>query len=350
MPKFTLEEWKKLKSSEYKEEVELDDEKPSYVSQRSNVIEQKDHSRLRHNRSRYEGFQIGCYMQSPPMLFTRDGHNVFLGDMYRGASAFLILGGPSFLNVDKNLLKSTGVLTMGVNNSPASFRPNLWLSVDNPQSFIMSIWLDPTIMKFVPYAHAEKKLFDNNSWKMTNIKVGQCPNVFYYRRNEHFQAKQFLLEDTFNWGNHSNLCHCGYWRDKDEKVKVCPECGEESFGSRSVMLPAIRMLFFLGIRNVFLLGCDFSMQEGSKNYHFDQDRSRGSVRGNNGSYRSLVKRFEELLPVFQKMGLQVFNCNPDSQLNVFPKVSYEDAIKAATSQLPDINNERTEGLYDRKKE
>lgn len=370
MAKFSLEEWKNLKSEENQEvdvmketsaEVVVEIPKESnFVSQVSKVKDVSDHTRLRENRSRYEGFKVGHYIQTPPMLFTRDGHNVFMGDMYRGAAAFLILGGPSLLELNLDVLRQPGVLTMGVNNSAKTFRPNLWTCVDNPQSFIMSVWLDPTITKFVPFAHAEKKLFDNNSWQMTDMVVGQCPNVFYYRRNEHFQSEQFLLEDTINWGNHSNLCSCGYWRPdhKEEKKKnpnfrkvmVCPECGQKAFGSRSVFLPAIRLLYFLGVRTIFLLGCDFKMDLGKSNYHFDQDRSKGSVKGNNNCYRMLIQRFAELKPEFEKMGLCVFNCNPNSKLDVFPKVSFADAVRVATSLMPDVENERTNGLYDREKE
>jgi len=368
MSKFTLEEWKKL--NEKPKEVPdvatpvediLKDVAPivqetkeiSFISKASESINRKDHVRLRHNRSRYEGYKIGHYSQTPPLLFTRDCHNVFLGDSYRGSAAFLVLGGPSVLDLDLDLLKQAGVLTMGINNSVKTFRPNLWLCVDNPQSFIMSTWLDPTIMKFAPLAHAEKKLFDNNTWEESDLVVGQCPNVYYYRRNEHFQANQFLLEDSFNWGNHTNLCHCGYWRPDKKKtgkrVRECPECGQRNFGSRSVFLPAIRMLYYLGVRTVFLLGCDFKMNEGKPNYSFDQERSQGSVNGNNSSYEMLTQRFSELKPVFESMGFGVYNCNPESGLDVFPKVAFTDAIKVATSHMPDVENERTKGLYEREK-
>jgi len=376
MGKISLEEWKKMKAGEApkvepkvepKEEVkpsppkkslnefreEKKEEKQSFIPKQGQAPDKNDHSRLRHNRDRYEGYKVGYYTQTPPLIFNRDGHNMFLGDMYRGACAFLTLGGPSIGNLNLELLNQPSVLTMGINNSVRTFRPNLWMCVDNPQSFIMSTWLDPTITKFVPYAHAEKKLFDNNKWEMSDLKVGQCPSVFYYRRNEHFQAEQFLLEDTFNWGNHTNLCHCGYWRPDKKKtgksVNVCPECGEKSFGSRSVFLPAIRMLYYLGVRTIFLLGCDFKMEKGKPNYHFEQDRAAGSVNGNNSSYKMLTKRFKELKPIFEKMGLCVFNCNPDSGLDVFPKVAFADAIKSATAGFPDVENERTKGLYERKK-
>jgi len=351
MAKFSLDEWKKDKEQKQPKVEVVEIKKPEFISNTSQEKHKGDDRRFRHARERHEGFKVGYYNQTPPMIFTRDGHNVFMGDMYRGSCAFLFLGGPSTNQLNLDLLERPGVLTMGVNNAVKTFRPNLWLSVDRPESFMMSIWLDATITKFVPICHAEKTIFDNIQWTNTDLRVGDCPNVFYFRRNEHFQAEQFLLEDTFNWGNHSDLCHCGYMRPNGKKtgikITVCPDCGNSAFGSRSVMLPAVRMLYFLGVRTIFLIGCDFNMEYGKPNYSFPQGRSEGSVNGNNSSYKMLEKRFEELNPIFRKLGLCVFNCNPDSKLEVFPKVAYTDAIKVATSGFPDTINERSDGMYDR---
>lgn len=283
-----------------------------------------DDDRARHGRDTHVGHRFGAYLQSPPLIFTRDKHTMPMGDMFRGASAFLICGGPSFAQVDKTKLSQPGVLTMGINNSMKTFRSNLWISVDDPTHFIKSVWIDPTIMKFVPLDHAEKYIFDNEKWVMMGMKVGDCPNVWYYKRNEKFNAKQFLWEDTFNWGNHKDYG-----------------------GGRSVMLVAIRMMFFLGIRNIFLLGADFKMDE-SKGYHFDQSRSKESVANNNDTFSKMINRFTELKPIFEKNGLFLYNCNPESELKVFPFISVDDAIANCLYIMPkDLANERTEGLYDR---
>ena len=306
-------------------------------------LDLNDHARLRHNRDRNLGFPIGQYVQPPPMLFNRDGLNIFLGDTFRGSSAFLILGGPSFGELikgesefkgkkvpNKELLNHPGFVTMATNNAPRTFRPNLWTIVDSPESFIKSIWLDPKITKFVPFDHTEKMLFDNETWGPLDKLVGECPNTHYYRRNEHFVPEQFLQEGTFNWGEHSD--------------------GVDALGNkggRSVMLVAIKLLYYLGIRKIFLLGCDFKMDDNTK-YHFDQDRSLGSQKGNNATYEILKTRFEALLPHFEKAGLKVFNCNMNSGLKVFPMIPFEEAINIATKEMPDISTERTAGLYDRK--
>ncbi|MBI3881182.1 MAG: hypothetical protein HY301_14105 [Verrucomicrobia bacterium] len=296
------------------------------VSPAAEYKDQNDDRIARWGRSQHEGYRKfkHNFVQPAPLFFTQDHHPLWLGDIYRGRSAFLIAGGPSFAELDHAKLRQPGVLTMGLNNSPKTFRPNLWICVDAPDHFLRSIWLDPTITKFTPICHASKFIFNSDEWKFMDLRAGDCPNVIYYKRNEHFKAKQFLWEDCLNWGNHKDLG-----------------------GGRSVMLPALRILFTLGIRRVYLLGVDFSMGPETK-YHFDQDRHPGSINGNNSTYQMLNERFAELRPLFEEHNFHVFNCNPASNLKAFDFISYDDALHQVACEFDgvDVRNERTRGLYD----
>jgi len=156
--------------------------------------------------------------------------------------------------------------------------------------------------------------------------VSDCPNVFYYRRNEVVNTDQYMFEDTVNWGNHSNIG-----------------------GGRSVFMAATRVLFLLGIRKLYLLGVDFYMDKNT-HYHFPQHRNNGSIRGNMSTYDSMVKWFGDLKPIFDELGFEVYNCNPESRLTVFPHVSFDDAINDATAKLPPVEKEATDGMYTRQAE
>jgi hypothetical protein len=300
----------------------------------------------RWGRSRNEGyrkFRHG-FIQPAPLFFTQDHHPLPLGDIYRGRSAFLVCSGPSLAKLaeerapaagmtprewfQRGPLAQPGVLKMGLNNSVKTVRPNLHVSVDSPAHWIRSLWLDPLITKFVPICLASKYVFNSDEWKFMEVRVGDCPNVVYYKRNEHFQAKQFLWEDCFNWGMHS-----------------------EKGGGRSVMLPAIRILYTLGIRKVYLLGCDFNMSATS-HYHFEQDRNKGSINGNTSTYKKLDGWFKELRPLFEKEDFHVYNCNPQSGLKAFDFVSFDDALTELQAHMDfvDYAQERTKGLYDTKDE
>lgn len=273
------------------------------------------------------------------MIITNNNEKISFRNLYKNSSAFLILGGPSLnkllnssetISIDGNkriscsdALNLPGFITMGVNNSVKSFRPNIWTSVDEPSRFIKSIWFDPKIQKFIPYEYMDKQIFDNEEWKDLNMSVRDCPNVYGIERNEKFNHNTFLTESTFNWGNHKNYG-----------------------GGRSVMLVAIKLLYYLGIKNIFLLGCDFKMAT-DYTYSFEQSRTQGAINNNNRTYQMMKERFELLKPIFEQNNLSIYNCNPESELKVFEFISFEDAIKKAYGEkLPkDLINERTKDMY-----
>jgi SAM-dependent methyltransferase len=268
--------------------------------------------------------------QLPPMLFTREGHAAYLGDLFRGSAAFLVCGGPSLVTHDLAQLELRGVLTMALNNAATIIRPRLWCSVDDPGHFSDCIWRDPGIFKFVPMSHFEKGFLVRNEEERlipSGERVGDMPGVFGFRRNEHFVAERWLYEDTFNWGN------------RGDRVDA-----HGNKGSRSVMYPALRLLYHLGVRKVYLLGCDFRMELGKQNYAFEQDRSRNSVNGNNHSYQVLNSRLGHLKPHFEAAGFSVFNCTANSGLTVFPHREFGAAVDDAVSTLP--KQIITRGMYD----
>ncbi len=291
-------------------------------------------------------------------LFSRADHAPLpLENIFNGWPAFLVVSGPSLNELNHAEMNRPGILTLGVNNSPKVFRPNLWTMTDDVHSFIRSIWLDPNILKFVPEGKPRERLFDSDAWKVTNTRVDQCPSVVYFKRNNKFNPATFLTEPTFNWGNHEDNCHCGHVRpdrktrkaDKSKDWSTCPKCGaKDRWGSRSVMLVAVRLLYALGVRTVFLAGCDFKMAEGVSNYAFEQERAPGSVKGNNSTYRMMNLRFQQLRPVFEKAGLKVYNTNAKSGLKAFDYVPYNEAIQFCLKDFPNVETERTAGLYDRK--
>ena len=292
----------------------------------------KDDTKIIQDTSFDKNFGIGLnnkYYEHFPMFFTRFGSEIDLIGQYHGASIFFICNGPSVVNsgYDLSLLKKPGIMTYGINNGPRTVRPNLWSCVDDPARFSFSIWNDPCITKIVPFSFAEKNIFDNEKWEMSKKKVQDCPNMIYIRRNEKLVYNRFLKELTYNWGNHKDFG-----------------------GGRSVMLMSLKIMFLLGFRKVYLLGADFNMSE-TNTYHFDEQRSKGAVHGNMNTYEKLKNEFfPALKPHFDAEGFHVYNLNPKSALKVFDFVNYNDAIKEASKELGDVDNERTWGMYSIPKE
>lgn len=266
-----------------------------------------------------------------PILFTSNLNPAFLGDTFMGATAFLICSGPSLSKLDLLRLTERGILTCSVNNAGTQVRTNLWVSFDDPGNFSDVIWRDPGILKMIPYARLNMKIRTRNSANElveSDLSAADMPNTFGYRSNSEFYASRWLTEDTVN---------CGQTGKHEDELGIA--------GSRSVMMVAIKLLYYLGIRRVFLLGCDFRMKYGQQNYSFNQHRTRRSVRGNNRTYRALNARFQELMPHFEMAKFQVFNCTPKSGLSVFPFLDYEKAIAAARESMPKLVD--TFGMYEK---
>ncbi|MDP1591144.1 MAG: hypothetical protein Q8M07_25540, partial [Prosthecobacter sp.] len=266
-----------------------------------------------------------------PFFYTRAGAVLPLEGQYRGGHAFLMANGPSVGLLDLNPLHRRWVMTL--NNGARTFRGNANCTVDEPSRFSLSMWLDPTILKFAPMSHFEKSLWDNRlvhtdqgwvqRWEASKLKLGDCPNVAGYRRNEKFHAPRWLNEETVNWGNH------GKWG-----------------GGRSVLLASLRILHLLGFRNVYLLGVDFDMSA-SKRYHFEEGRTPHAVKGNMSTYAKLQQWFTELQPQFKKAGFKLLNGNLESRLTAFPFLPFDEALAASGAQIGDHTREKTEGMYTR---
>ncbi len=284
---------------------------------REEFHDRNDFNVLQWNGERGTGEAVAGSLRNTPMFFRENGMNLDLVDLYRGQTLFLVLNGPSLKGFDWARLKQPGIVTMGINNGAHLFRPNFWTCVDDPSRFMASIWRDPAILKIVPMAHFQKPIWDRERDAFATERVRDFPSVVGYRRNEQFEPSRWLVEDTVNWGNHS-----------------------KRGGGRSVMLAALRLAHLLGFRTVYLLGCDFHMDE-SKHYWFPEQRSAGAISNNTNSYALMSGFFRELQPSFLEAGFKILNCNPESRLDVFPFADLNEAL--ATAAIDATGN--TEGMY-----
>ena len=274
-------------------------------------------------------------LETPYASFCRGGKEMDFSNLFHSCfrtSAFLILSGPSLREYDLNLVKSSNIISMGVNNSWSVFTPDLWLCVDPPRKFLSSGWTNPKIMKFVPETLAKNPIRRKESggqFASLPMAAKETPNTYTFKRNSSFNHETFLSEPTINWGQTGK---------KSDSLGVK--------GSRSVMLAAIKLLYILGIRDVYLLGCDFHMTEENK-YAFEENRGKGAIRGNNRSYKIMAQRFEAMKNHFEEKGLNVYNCNKKSNLEVFPYRSIHTALNnQEVLNPPDVD---TEGWYEEAK-
>lgn len=254
-----------------------------------------------------------------------------LRNMLAGASAFIVCGGPSANELPLELLGLRGIWSIGVNNVAGHVRTNAFVCSDPPTKFHDGIWLDPTVMKLIPgpklthkhRGYLRQKIGD--TFQLRKMADGQIestihmPNVWGFER-----CPWWAYDDTFftnpgaMWGN--------------------GRAGEIRTGNPRTfcsMLLAIRLLHYLGSRRMFLVGADFFMEE-KKGYSFAQGRTQAAASNNNDQFAIVNAGLCAMRDngVFQRAGVEIFNCCKVSGLRAFPHVDFTKAIKASLSNFP----------------
>lgn len=235
-----------------------------------------------------------------------------------GSGCFLICGGPSIRHHDTRALRRPGILTAAVNNAPLGtgdspetiLRPDFWFCVDRPGHFHQIIWTDPGIAKFVQRKCDREtyRVRHRGRWVGSGVEVKTLPNVFSYEMHERFDPETFLDHPCPTWGTKNRTDPFGQ-------------------GRRSVMLVAIYCLYWLGVRRIYLLGCDFGMDQ-NRPYGWDEAQEPEHWQNSNQTYRRLNDVwFPALKPHLRQKGLAIYNCTPGGGLTAFKRVRLADAVR-----------------------
>ena len=259
----------------------------------------------------------------PLIMFTRHKEPATLKDMWRNTAGFLVCGGPSLKQLDLEPLRERGIVSLAVNNV-AGWAPVRAMTFSDPaEKFHHGIFLDPAMMKFVPTPklkeHIRVKMPDG-SFKPSNLRVRDCPNVWAYKRDCFWTPESFLDQDGATWGNNNK----GVAKTGREKLLFTFFLG-------------LRLLHYFGVRRVYLLGVDFGMDPRAgdhENYAFGEERWKGACASNNNSYRTANKWCHEMRPHLDATGWQIYNCNAHSKLTAFEHVPYETALTDCRGHTP----------------
>jgi hypothetical protein len=250
-------------------------------------------------------------------------------NIFRGGSAFLICGGPSLERTPIHLLRNPGLLTAAVNNAAVIHRPHIWFSVDVPGHFSEAILRDSGIAKFLMWKHNSERLtrWDPQSQSHLQIetRARDLPNVWFYEHARGFEANQFLIQPQPTWG----------WGGAP---------GEKAGLPCDVMLPALRILHWMGIRTLYLVGADFEMNA-QRPYAFDERSTKSRANWNNRKFRLLNDMFHQMREHFSEYGFKVFNCATGGNLTAFPRIRLEAAVDTALKEAEYPKEIVTRGMY-----
>src|SRR3990167_2034737 len=243
------------------------------------------------------------------LIYDRNANPALRG-RFVGKSIFATHPGPSFNTIDVSKLSNKYSLSQKL--LPIThFVPTIWLCMEKSQGLPAKILEDKTIIKLVSsevYDKGYLQPIEPNARLYRMAPINQLKNIYWFRVSEKYNSKTYFSENAVQWGMATEK--------KDEHGIL---------GRRSIMLAEFRLLHYMGFRRIYLLGVDFRMEK-ERPYCYEVEKGDGAVAQNNLLYETLKIRFEKLYPLMLENGLEVFNCNPDSQLKVFPFINYEDAL------------------------
>lgn len=90
------------------------------------------------------------------------------------------------------------------------------------------------------------------------------------------------------------------------------------YGRVSIMFSCLRLAFFMGYKEIFLLGVDCSHQDG---VHVDGSKGFGRPQWNED-----FNRYRMVRDSFKEKGVKISNCTVGGNLEVFPRISLKEVI------------------------
>lgn len=249
-----------------------------------------------------------------PLRVERDGWPVNLAGLWSPCPAFLVCGGPSLQDFDLNRLKDRGVVSLGVNNASAFAPIKAWVFSDEQVKFHHGLFLDPAVMTFAPSPKLHHRFYIKTAegFRRSAITIGECPNTYGFERYTCFIPRSFFTTSFAHWGP-----------GKHQWSSVPP------IGTLCTMLIGLRLLHYLGVKTIFLLGVDFKGRDGLC-YGFPNDKAERNRR-----YQWETEMLAALQRPMRRKGIQVFNCSETSDCKLFPFRPFNEALACCKGSVPD---------------
>ncbi|MAT14606.1 MAG: hypothetical protein CMJ46_04975 [Planctomyces sp.] len=287
----------------------------------------------------------------------RSEYPVALENTYAGGDAsacWLMGGGPSFDEHAASVIAETPAPRMAINLAGAGLlRPTFWTSYDPSVRFHKSVYLDPGVMKFV---HKRRAL---DLVPESSFKVCDCPNLLFFERERQRQFTDFVAP------HHTGIVD---WSDS--------------------MVQAIDILYRLGFRTIYLVGCEMQISPSSvqqhrarevgvvhepgellkdflkrcnekglttgeleevereAQYHFAETKPLESAANADAHYFRVSQYLRLCRRAMSLAGLRLISVTPHSRLNdYFPVMSIDEAAAEIKQTTGDPALETTAGLY-----
>jgi len=247
--------------------------------------------------------RINLYLYTP-----KEYHNILLNlkDKYKGERCFVIGNGPSLNKCDLTLLKNE--YTFGVNGifyktDEMGFRPTFYMVEDN------HVLIDN--LDRINQYKCKYKFFPAN---YKNIVIPDKNTIF------------IPMDSGFYREFHPYYCIPRFSKDISKEI----------YAGQSVTIMHLQLAYFLGFKEVYLIGMDFSyaLPESTKiegcNYtsqeddpnHFHPDYFGKGKKWHDPKLDRVLMNYEKCKKEYEADGRKIYNATIGGKLEIFERVDY----------------------------
>lgn len=211
-------------------------------------------------------------------------------NIHTGQRCFIVATGPSLKIEDLNLLKENKEICISMNCIYHAFDKTDW----KPNYYVVSDceWINESY-EWLGDVPIKEKFFSDNSekiWQKVHDK-----NI--YRYHQHY-------EYCFN-----------------RLPKFSDDFSQRSYASGTVTYTCIQLAMYMGFKEIYLLGVDFSVGETTENKygHFYAEEELGSI-----CFKDYVWRgYKSAKQYADQHGIEIYNATRGGKLEVFPRVDFD---------------------------
>jgi len=221
-----------------------------------------------------------------------------LKDAYLGKRCFVCATGPSMTVADLEKLKDE--YTLGVNSICMIYPKTQW----RPSFYGISDRLVYKNLKSLIETHDILTFVGTNAFERDNALP---PDWILFPENYVYHAYCTAFED-------------------DYRGKFSEDCYAAVYDCYTIVLNMIQILFYMGFKEIYLLGCDCNYVVGAKN-HFIENGHVIPDRELRTAYLRLMAGYQALKDYADAHpDLKVFNATRGGKLELFPRRSLEEVL------------------------
>lgn len=245
------------------------------------------------------------HVEGGPADLIRDGHDHPRTWLHNGHAlpddrekAFLVGRGWSASVENRQKIADAGIPVMAINDYPANGpKPEYWCTGDPCNYFGERIWTDPDVMKFSPFDFRMSERPREDAYA-PRFDATAAPNIhFFHHVNNETEYESWLHTPWIAWGSTIHGPNV-------------PKQFYSKGAARSSMLIGLRLLWHLGYREVYLLGCDCTPHAHPAPEYWN----------------TIFYLLDQIKPTFQRFGFNVYQTNVHSHLRSFEFRDIEEAL------------------------